>query len=47
MSNPKHDPRPFTKNHLSSATLEAGGNKGKQMQNKSNEHPDYVPAKGK
>ena len=47
MGNPKRFPKSFAKNHHSSATLEAGGNKGKQMQTKGNEQPDYVPDKGK
>ena len=47
MGNPKKFPISFKENHLGTAPREAGGNKGKKMQNKTNEHPDYVPPKGK
>ncbi|WP_408006135.1 acid-soluble spore protein N [Pseudalkalibacillus sp. A8] len=46
MSNPKRHPEEFVPNHLGTQPREAGGNKGKQMSNKSNEKPDYVPPKG-
>lgn len=47
MSNPKKHPQGFTPEHLGSQSVEAKSNKGKQMANKSDEEPKYIPPKGK
>lgn len=46
MSNPKRHPKDFVPNHIGTQQKAAGGNKGKQMSNKSDEQPDYAPPKG-
>ncbi|KSU85227.1 MULTISPECIES: acid-soluble spore protein N [Fictibacillus] len=46
MSNPKRHPQAFVPSHLGTQPRVGKGNKGKQMANKGNEHPDYVPPKG-
>lgn len=46
MSNPKRDARKFNPNHIGTQGRAAGGNKGKQMQDKSGQHPQVIQTKG-
>ncbi|MDC3416285.1 acid-soluble spore protein N [Aquibacillus salsiterrae] len=46
MGNPKKDSKHFRPRHLGTQPLEAGGNKGKQMQMKTNEKPQVIQTKG-
>jgi small acid-soluble spore protein N (minor) len=46
MGNPKKDTKHFRPRHLGSQQLEAGGNKGKQMQMKGKKMPDVIQTKG-
>ncbi|WP_379967588.1 acid-soluble spore protein N [Ectobacillus sp. sgz5001026] len=39
MSNPKKNSKDFTPNHIGTRNIEAGGNKGKQMQDKTGKKP--------
>lgn len=39
MSNPKRDSKHFTPSHLGTNTRQAGGNKGKQMQDQTGKKP--------
>ncbi len=41
-----HDFAKFHPSHLGTQPRESDTNKGKKMNTKSNEHPDYVPPKG-
>ncbi|MTT30631.1 acid-soluble spore protein N [Terrilactibacillus sp. BCM23-1] len=47
MSNPKRHPEKFSPDHLGEQSVAVNSNKGKQMANKSNEEPLYIPPKGK
>ncbi|MDL4839549.1 acid-soluble spore protein N [Aquibacillus rhizosphaerae] len=47
MGNPKKDSKHFRPRHLGMQSLEASGNKGKQMQMKGNKQPDLIQTKGK
>lgn len=42
MGNPKSNQQPFVPQH----TRSAGGNKGKQMQDQSGQHPQVIQTKG-
>jgi small acid-soluble spore protein N (minor) len=42
MGNPKKNSKDFANNQLGTSTREAGGNKGKKMQDKSNKQPDVM-----
>ncbi|MGC4378440.1 acid-soluble spore protein N [Fictibacillus sp. Mic-4] len=46
MSNPKKFPKYFVPNHLGTQPRDGKGNNGRQMANKSNEQPNYIPPKG-
>jgi small acid-soluble spore protein N (minor) len=46
MSNPKGSRKHFVPNHLGTQPQAAGGNKGKQMQDKSGQHPQVIQTKG-
>lgn len=39
MGNPKKSSKDYVPNHIGTQTREAGGNKGKQMQDKTGKHP--------
>ena len=43
MSNPKKDSKHFVPEHIGTKPIEAGGNKGKQMQDKSGKQPVVKP----
>ncbi|WP_226034845.1 acid-soluble spore protein N [Aquibacillus saliphilus] len=47
MGNPKKDSKHFRPSHLGTQPLEAGGNKGKQMQMQGDEKPKVIKTKGK
>ncbi|WKB36707.1 acid-soluble spore protein N [Terrilactibacillus sp. S3-3] len=47
MGNPKRHPEGFTPDHLGEQSRAVDSNKGKQMANKSNDEPQYIPPKGK
>ncbi|WML44483.1 acid-soluble spore protein N [Neobacillus sp. PS3-40] len=46
MGNPKKDSKHFAPNHIGMQPRGFGGNKGKQMQNKTGEHPQVIQTKG-
>ncbi|WP_077621868.1 acid-soluble spore protein N [Sediminibacillus massiliensis] len=46
MGNPKRDSKHFRPRHLGTQSLDAGGNKGKQMQVKTNKQPKVIQTKG-
>lgn len=46
MSNPKRDSRDFAPNHIGTQPRGFGGNKGKQMQDKSGKHAQVIQTKG-
>ncbi len=46
MSNPKRNNKQFNPNHVGTQQREAGGNKGKKMQDKSGQQPDVMQTKG-
>jgi small acid-soluble spore protein N (minor) len=47
MSNPKRNyTKRFRPDHIGTQSREAGGNKGKQMQDKSGQHPQVIQTKG-
>ncbi|WP_110929544.1 acid-soluble spore protein N [Bacillus massiliglaciei] len=46
MSNPKKDSQHFRPSHIGTQPREAGGNKGRQMQDKSGKHPQVIQTKG-
>ncbi|MGM0844810.1 MAG: acid-soluble spore protein N [Bacillota bacterium] len=46
MSNPKGSRKHFVPNHLGTQPREAGGNKGRQMQDKSGKHAQVIQTKG-
>jgi small acid-soluble spore protein N (minor) len=46
MSNPKRNGKDFVPNHLGTQSRGFGGNKGKQMQNKTGETPQVIQTKG-
>jgi len=46
MSNPKKNSKPYVPNHIGTQSRAAGGNKGKQMQNKTGQTPDVIQTKG-
>jgi len=46
MGNPKKQSKPFVPNHIGTQPREAGGNNGKQMQDKSGKHPQVIQTKG-
>ncbi|MDP4172010.1 MAG: acid-soluble spore protein N [Bacillota bacterium] len=46
MSNPKKNSKPFVPNQIGTQPHAAGGNKGKQMQDKSGKHPQVIQTKG-
>ncbi|UCZ51593.1 acid-soluble spore protein N [Bacillus shivajii] len=43
----KHAFDKFRPNHLGTQPRKSDSNKGKQMNTKDNENPDYIPPKGK
>ncbi len=47
LSNPKRFPEDFVPNHIGTQPRESNSNNGKKMANKSHDHADYVPPKGK
>ncbi|MCM3730141.1 acid-soluble spore protein N [Fictibacillus nanhaiensis] len=47
MSNPKRFPQDFVPNHIDTQPRDVDSNNGKKMANKTNDHADYVPPKGK
>ena len=46
MSNPNGSQKYFVPNHIGTKPRSAGGNKGKQMQDQSNQHPQVIQTKG-
>ncbi|MGP7815889.1 acid-soluble spore protein N [Niallia sp. 01092] len=46
MGNPKKDSKHFVPSHIGTQPKEFGGNKGKQMQDKSGQHPQVIQTKG-
>ncbi|MGE8205813.1 acid-soluble spore protein N [Heyndrickxia sp. NPDC080065] len=46
MSKPKRNSKDFVPNHIGMQPRSFGGNKGKQMQNKSGEHAQVMQTKG-
>ena len=46
MSNPKRDSKHFAPNHIGTQPRAYGGNKGKQMQDKSGEQVQVMQTKG-
>jgi small acid-soluble spore protein N (minor) len=46
MGNPKKNSKQFRPNHLGTQSRSAGGNKGKQMQDQSGQHPVIMQTKG-
>ncbi|WP_201714979.1 acid-soluble spore protein N [Rossellomorea arthrocnemi] len=46
MSNPKGSQSHFVPNHIGTKSRAAGGNKGKQMQDKSGKHAQVIQTKG-
>ncbi len=46
MSNPKKDSKHFAPNQIGMKSRSAGGNKGKQMQDQSGQHPQVIQTKG-
>ncbi|MFJ7976594.1 acid-soluble spore protein N [Peribacillus sp. JNUCC 23] len=46
MSNPKKDSKHFAPNQTGTKSRAAGGNKGKQMQDQSGQHPQVIQTKG-
>jgi small acid-soluble spore protein N (minor) len=46
MTNSNDKQSHFTPNHIGTKSRGFGGNKGKKMQNKSNEHPQVMQTKG-
>ncbi|WP_315906793.1 acid-soluble spore protein N [Priestia koreensis] len=46
MGNPKRNPKDFVPNHIGTQSRAAGGNKGKQMQDKSGQQPQVIQTKG-
>ncbi|WP_335868959.1 acid-soluble spore protein N [Bacillus sp. 2205SS5-2] len=46
MSNPKKNGKDFVPNHIGTQSRAAGGNKGKQMQDKSGLHAQVMQTKG-
>ncbi|CAN7389041.1 MULTISPECIES: acid-soluble spore protein N [Bacillaceae] len=46
MSNSKGSPNHFAPNHIGTQSRSAGGNKGKQMQDKSGKHAQVIQTKG-
>lgn len=46
MSNPKGSRKHFMPNHLGTQPRGFGGNKGRQFQDKSGEHPQVIQTKG-
>lgn len=46
MGNPKKDSKHFRPSHLGMQPRSAGGNNGKQMQDKSGKHPQVIQTKG-
>ncbi|MCM3760700.1 acid-soluble spore protein N [Alkalihalobacillus oceani] len=46
MKSAKSTSAQFRPDHLGTQPVESRSNKGKQMNTKSNEQPDYVPPKG-
>lgn len=47
MANAKNTQSHFNPNHIGTKPRGFGGNKGKKMQNKTNEHPQVIQTKGK
>ncbi|TDQ39751.1 acid-soluble spore protein N [Aureibacillus halotolerans] len=46
MSNPKKHASQFQPSHLGTQPRKAGGNKGAQMQDKTDQQPDVIQTKG-
>lgn len=46
MGNPKKDHKHFVPEHLGTQPRGFGGNKGKQMQDRSGQHPQVIQTKG-
>ncbi|MBB6447391.1 acid-soluble spore protein N [Bacillus benzoevorans] len=46
MGNPKKDSKHFTPEHIGTQPRGFGGNKGKQMQDKSGKHAQVIQTKG-
>jgi len=46
MSNQDGSQKYFTPNYIGTKPRSAGGNKGKQMQDQSNQHPQVIQTKG-
>ena len=46
MGNPKKNSKPFVPSHIGTQSRSAGNNKGKQMQDKSGQHPQVIQTKG-
>ncbi|MDF2946092.1 MAG: acid-soluble spore protein [Bacillales bacterium] len=42
MGNPKKNSKSYVPNHIGTQSREAGGNKGKQMQDKTGKEPKYI-----
>ncbi|MFC7391976.1 acid-soluble spore protein N [Scopulibacillus cellulosilyticus] len=47
MSNPRRHPGHFSPSHYGEQPRAAHSNKGKQMANKTDAEPQYIPPKGK
>lgn len=47
MKKKRHSPQQFSPDHPGTQPRESDSNKGKTMNTKSRENPDYVPDKGK
>ncbi|WP_080849182.1 acid-soluble spore protein N [Cytobacillus gottheilii] len=46
MGNPKKHSQGFRPSHIGTQSHSAGGNKGKQMQDQSGQHPQVIQTKG-
>jgi len=46
VGNPKKDSKHFVPSHIGTKSRSAGGNKGKQMQDTSGQHPQVIQTKG-
>ena len=46
MGNPQKNSKAFVPNHLGTQSRGFGGNKGKQMQDKTGKQPDVIQTKG-
>ena len=46
MGNPKRNSQQYQPDHIGMQPREAGGNKGKKMQDQSGQHPKIIQTKG-